>query len=130
VTIIDYCMGGGWTSKSCKSGTQTRQTRTRFSRAEQAVIKTILEPSWVDLGRFWRLLGATNLIFCLFCLSFVNNRVWGVINILNVLWAEFGPTWIPKGSAWSEMGAKICQQLTKHRSPKQLNFDRIQGRHA
>ena len=40
--------------KSIKIGPKTSQNLRRFSRAKKLLFKSLLEPSWVDLGAFWR----------------------------------------------------------------------------
>ena len=46
--------GGGFgRSKSTQIGAKTRQNLRRFSRAKKLLVKSVLEPSWADLGSFW-----------------------------------------------------------------------------
>ena len=40
--------------KSTKIGPETSQNLRRFSTAKKLVFKSLLEPSWADLGAFWR----------------------------------------------------------------------------
>ena len=42
------------TPKSTKIGPKTSPKLRRFSRAKKIVFKSLLEPSWADLGAFWR----------------------------------------------------------------------------
>ena len=40
--------------KSTKMASKTSQNLTRFSRAKKMLFKSLVEPSWVVLGAFWR----------------------------------------------------------------------------
>ena len=46
--------GGLGGPKSTKIGSKTSQNLRRFSRAKKLLFKSLLEPSWADLGAFWR----------------------------------------------------------------------------
>ena len=43
-----------WHPKSTKIGPKTHQNLRRFSGAKKLLFKSVLEPSWADLGAFWR----------------------------------------------------------------------------
>ena len=47
--------------KSTKIGPKTSPNFRRFSRAKKLLFKSLLEPSWADLGAFWRPSWAPNL---------------------------------------------------------------------
>ena len=51
--LLRYGRGFG-RSKSTKIGAKTSQNLRRFSRAKKLLFKSLLEPSWADLGAFWR----------------------------------------------------------------------------
>ena len=54
--------GGGFgRPKSSKIGPQTAANLRRFSRAKKMLFKSLLEPSWADLGPFWRPSWAPNM---------------------------------------------------------------------
>ena len=40
--------------KATKIGAETTPNLRRFSTAKKLVFKSLLEPSWADLGAFWR----------------------------------------------------------------------------
>ena len=42
--------GGGWSPKTTKIGPKTNQNLRRFSRPKKLRFKSLLEPSWADLG--------------------------------------------------------------------------------
>ena len=46
-------LGGIWEPKSTKMASKTSQNLRRFSRAKKLLFKSVLEPSWADLGAFW-----------------------------------------------------------------------------
>ena len=43
-----------WSQNRRKMAPKTRQKLRRFSRAKKLLFKSLLEPSWADLGAFWR----------------------------------------------------------------------------
>ena len=45
--------GAFWEPKSTKIGHKTGPNLRRFSRANKLLSKSVLEPSWADLGAFW-----------------------------------------------------------------------------
>ena len=49
-----YFLAPFWTPKSTKIEPKTSPNLRRFSRAKKVLSKSLLGPSWADLGAFWR----------------------------------------------------------------------------
>ena len=56
-----YFWGSFWAPKSTKNHPKTNQKIKRFSRAKKMLVMSLLEPSWADLGPFWRPSWAPNM---------------------------------------------------------------------
>ena len=85
--------------KPSQNGTQTSQNSRRFPRAKKLLFKTVLEPSWADLGAFGRPSWGQNKRLR------IGTRNAGAkikflmkISFQDAFWIELGPTWPPKRS--------------------------------
>ena len=83
--------------KSTKMEPKTSPNLRRFSRAKKLLFKSLLEPSWADLGAFWRpswgpkkhfRIGKTN--------TGAKSTFFMKTSVQEAFWCELGAIWAPK----------------------------------
>ena len=85
--------------KSTKMASKTSQNLRRFSRSKTLIFKSLLEPSWADLGPFWKPSWAQKSssrigIRSISCkITFLM-----LISFQDAIWSELGRTWPRKSS--------------------------------
>ena len=108
---------------------ETSQNPRRFSKAKKMLFKSVLEPSWADLGSFWAPSWGQKNHFR------IGKRSTGAkstfltkIGFRNASWSELGPSWAPR---WPKMTPKreprrpqIGQKSMSKNDPK---FDQKKG---
>ena len=104
-----------WHQNRPKTAPETSQNPRRFSRAIKVLFKSVLEPSWADLGSFWAPSWGQKNHFR------IGKRSTGAkstfltkIGFRNASWSELGPSWAPR---WPKMtpqeGAKTAPNRPK-----------------
>ena len=115
------------TPKSTKIGPKTGQILRRFLRAKKWLFNSVLEPSWVDLGPFWRPSWGQKRRFRIGKRSTsekITFLMW--IGFQNAFWNELGPSWLPKGPKKPPKGPpKTAPNGQKSISKNNQNFDRF-----
>ena len=125
-------MGGGFGHQNRpKTAPETSQNPRRFSRAIKVLFKSVLEPSWADLGSFWAPSWGQKNHFR------IGKRSTGAkstfltkIGFRNASWSELGPTWTPRGPKMTPKREPRRPQIDQKSMPKNdQKFDRKKRGH-